>query len=302
MNALDVIEAQTAELAPELTEKPRSELELALVKKMETGRAALPVLPRVATHALKLAGNPEASVSELGRLIDGDPPIAARFLSVANSVIYFRGLRTSSTQAAIVRLGLQHTRDLLFQVVYAASMTGLKRFHEQVRRSFDRSVVCALAARQAAEMLSIDLDSAYMCGLLHDIGEARIYRILEELRPPPGGDGEIAELVAAYHCRAGAEVAKAWQLPAEIVDACALHHEPGECTPHVRVVKISDAVADAVEGNFDPDRFLVLGLQEGAARDLVNAALPPGKRLPPSNRPSGVSMRSPDGPISRAPR
>jgi HD-like signal output (HDOD) protein len=31
--------------------------------------------------------------------------------------------------------------------------------------------------------------------------------------------------VHKYHCFAGAEIATTWQLPSEIVDACALHHQ-----------------------------------------------------------------------------
>jgi putative nucleotidyltransferase with HDIG domain len=246
-----------------------SALEQELVKKLGTGRAALPVLPHVATLALRLAGNPDAKVGELAELIDGDPPIAARFLSVANSVVYFRGWRTSSTHSAIVRLGLSNTRDLLFQVVYSASMSGIKRFHEPVRLSFERSVACAIAARAAAQAVRVGLDSAYMCGLLHDIGEARIYRIFEALKPPADADAEIARLVHKYHCFAGAEIATTWQLPSEIVDACALHHQSEPAGDHVRIVQMSDALATALDGELDLERCADLGLDDLTARKLL---------------------------------
>jgi putative nucleotidyltransferase with HDIG domain len=250
------------------TDASHSALEHELVKKLGTGRAALPVLPHVATLALRLAGNPEAKVGELARLIDGDPPIAARFLSVANSVIYFRGWRTSSTHSAIVRLGLSNTRDLLFQVVYSASMSGIKRFHEPVRLSFERSVACAIAARAAAQAVRVELDSAYMCGLLHDIGEARIYRIFEDLKPAPEAEAEIPELVHKYHCFAGAEIATTWQLPSEIVDACALHHQIEPAGAHVRIVRIADALVGALDGELDLERCAELGLDDVTARKL----------------------------------
>jgi putative nucleotidyltransferase with HDIG domain len=252
------------------TDDAQSTLEQELVKKLGTGRAALPVLPHVATLALRLAGNPDAKVGELAALIDGDPPIAARFLSVANSVIYFRGWRTSSTHSAIVRLGLSHTRDILFQVVYSASMSGIKRFHEPVRLSFERSVACALAARAATRAVRVELDSAYMCGLLHDIGEARIYRIFEELKPPLDADAEIIRLVHKYHCFAGAEIATTWQLPSEIVDACALHHEHEPAGAHVRIVRIADVLVDALDAALDFDRCTDLGLDTTVARNLLS--------------------------------
>ena len=82
------------------------EHERELVRRLKTGRAALPVLPAVAQSAIRLANDPDARITDLASLVDTDPPIAARFMSVANSVIYFRGWVTSSTQSAIVRLGL----------------------------------------------------------------------------------------------------------------------------------------------------------------------------------------------------
>ena len=249
-----------------------SETERELVKRLRTGRAALPVLPQVAESALRLANDPDARIGDLAELVDTDPPIAARFMSVANSVAYWRGLLTSSTQSAIVRLGLANTRDLLFQVVYAASSGGLKRYQVQVQKSFKRSVVAAVAARFAAHELEIDSEYDYMSGLLHDIGEARIYRILDGL--PRFDDPALAsDLVQRYHTAAGAEVAMAWKLPTEIVDACAAHHDPQAIgVPHVRLVMIADAVVDAIESGKAPNfaRFESLLVDVSIARRIID--------------------------------
>ena len=257
----------TAEPTPEMTETERE-----LVKRLRTGRAALPVLPHVAESALRLANDPDARINDLAELVDTDPPIAARFMSVANSVAYWRGLLTSSTQSAIVRLGLANTRDLLFQVVYAASSGGLKRYHIQVQRSFKRSVVAAVAARTAARELEIDSEYDYMSGLLHDIGEARIYRILDGL--PKFDDPKLAsDLVQRYHSAAGAEVAMAWKLPTQIVDACAAHHDASAVgVPHVRLVMIADAVVDAIEDGRSAklDRFEGLLVDVSIARRIID--------------------------------
>ena len=257
----------TAEPTPEM-----SVTEQELVKRLRTGRAALPVLPQVAESALRLANDPDARINDLAELVDTDPPIAARFMSVANSVAYWRGLLTSSTQSAIVRLGLANTRDRLFQVVYAASSGGLKRYQIQVQKSFKRSVVAAVAARTAARELDIDSEYDYMSGLLHDIGEARIYRILDGL--PRVEDPKLASaLVRRYHTAAGAEVAMAWKLPTQIVDACAAHHDDSAiAVPHVRLVMIADAVVDALEGGRSPnlERFEALLVDVSIARRIID--------------------------------
>jgi putative nucleotidyltransferase with HDIG domain len=222
------------------------ELERELVRRLKTGRAALPVLPAVAQSAIRLANDPGARITDLASLVDTDPPIAARFMSVANSVIYFRGWVTSSTHSAIVRLGLASTRDLLFQAVYASSAAGLNKYQSAVQASFRRSVVAAHAARVISRELSIVSEYDYMSGLLHDVGESHIYRILDGLEV--SADPELVEsLVRKYHESAGAEVAMAWKLPTEIVDACAAHHDPAAAAnPHVRLVMIADCVVAAL--------------------------------------------------------
>jgi putative nucleotidyltransferase with HDIG domain len=268
--------------APVSSEDPGlPELERELVKRLKTGRAALPVLPAVAQSAIRLANDPGARINDLASLVDTDPPIAARFMSVANSVIYFRGWVTSSTQSAIVRLGLASTRDLLFQVVYANTSGGLKKHQSAVQTSFRRSVIAAHAARVASRELSIGSEYDYMSGLLHDIGESRVYRILDGLKLP-STPALVASLVSKYHESAGAEVAMAWKLPTEIVDACAAHHDPAAAaTPHVRLVMIADCIVDALEAeagqakreiDFEPfDKLLV---DPGIARRLIEKTRP----------------------------
>jgi putative nucleotidyltransferase with HDIG domain len=266
----------TAEEDPQLPELDRE-----LVRLLKTGRAALPVLPAVAQSAIRLANDPNARITELASLIDSDPPLAARFMSVANSVIYFRGWVTSSTQSAILRLGLASTRDLLFQVAYASTSGGLKKYQSAVQASFRRSVLAAHAARVISRELSIGSDCDYMSGLLHDIGESRIYRILDGVKLPSSPE-LVESLVRRYHESAGAEVAMAWRLPTEIVDACTAHHDPtAAANPHVRLVMIADCVVAALEAeagqvqreiDFEPfDKLLV---DPSIARRLIERSRP----------------------------
>jgi putative nucleotidyltransferase with HDIG domain len=258
-----------------------SELERDLVKRLKTGRAALPVLPAVAQSAIRLANDPDARITDLASLVDTDPPIAARFMSVANSVIYFRGWVTSSTQSAIVRLGLASTRDLLFQVVYASTAGGLKRYQGAVQASFRRSVIAAHASRVISRELSIGTEYDYMAGLLHDIGESRIYRILDGLKHA-GTAQQVTSLVQKYHESAGAEIAMAWKLPTEIVDACAAHHDSAAASnPNVRLVMIADCVVAALEAEVGQEKreldfapFDKLLVDPGIARRLIEKTRP----------------------------
>ena len=220
------------------------ELEGRLLRAM-SHRAGLPLLPEAAAQALELARDPSSDMPRIAKLVDRDPTLAARFIALANSPLYSYGSRVVSTHAALVRLGLATSRDLLLQVVYERTKGGLKNYQTEVEASFKRSVIAALAAVDVARCKNILFEDAYLCGLLHDLGEGRIYRVLSEL------DGKhspelVKTLVDKHHARAGAEVARTWGLPQAVVEACEAHHQAPDSVPdRVRIIMIADCIAEA---------------------------------------------------------
>lgn len=245
--------------------------EVALLRRLASGRGSLPVLPRVATVAMKLASDPDAPFDELDGLLRGDPPLAARLISVANSVAYRRGPSITNTRAAIGRLGLVRTRDLLFQTVYAASSMGVQRHQREVQASVARSVRCAAVAELLVTRLAIPAEGAYLTGLLHDIGETRVYRLLESVDLPSRDDA--APLVARYHERAGRELAIAWQLPDGIAAACGAHHDVTLPGPHERLAHATDVVVDHLGSHDVTDMAAALGVGVDEAEDIQRAAI-----------------------------
>ena len=55
-----------------------------------------------------------------------------------------------------------------------------------------------------------------------------------------------------------------------IVDACALHHESEAAGAHVRIVRIADTLASALDGELDLERCKGLGLDDATARKLCD--------------------------------
>jgi putative nucleotidyltransferase with HDIG domain len=261
-----------------------SPVEAALVQTLEGGRAALPLLPDVAAQALDLANNPESGVREFADLINKDPPIAARFIATANSALYSRGQTIRSVGDAVARIGLGASRDLVFQVVYASTVSGLKLFQEEVQASFQRSVLCGIMCRVAAPLLRLNVADAYLCGLLHDIGESRVYRILSESKLTPSAE-EAKQLVDKYHPRAGAELAMRWALPDEIVQVCRRHEEKG--TPpsdQLRLVRIADMLASYVQEQSESldllrEKIDELGVTVEQARTIIGRSIEAAAKL-----------------------
>jgi len=255
-----------------------SPVEAALVQTLEGGRAALPLLPQVASQALELANRADARVREFADLVMKDPPIAARFIATANSALYSRGQTIRSVNDAVARIGLGGSRDLVFQVVYASTVAGLERFQTEVQQSFDRSVLCGVVCRVGAPLLRLNIADAYLCGLLHDIGESRVYRILSESKLTPSPD-EARALVHKYHPRAGAELAIRWALPDEIVQVCRRHEEKGPPTSdQLRLVRVADLMVQHVQEQSErpelsPPALEELGLSAELARTIIGRSI-----------------------------
>jgi HD-like signal output (HDOD) protein len=198
----------------------------------EVGRAVAggtyktPVLPEAAIEALKLARNALASIERIERLIATDPPLAARLLSLANSPVY-RGFEPfHSLRAALVRLGLDQTREVLAQAVLTSHVFDVPQFHGRMAAIAAESSGVALVCAALAVQSGSGEDYAFLAGLLHDLGKAILLqiaaRVPEGLAAPADA---IERLCEDEHGRIGREAAKRMRLAEPLIHAIARHHE-----------------------------------------------------------------------------
>lgn len=260
--------------SPRRTSSAVQALEAELVKQLNSGLTSLPVIPVVAMAALRMAQRPNVNITALASLVEKDPFLAARLLAVGNSAVYYRGFRTTSTHGAIVRIGLAEARDVLAHLAYSAS---LPKYDDLLQQLSERSILAARAAQSACRELGWSYEPAYLCGLLHDLGEARVLRILASLPTPPEGMRVILHLVARYHAQAGAQLAEQWNMHADIVAACARHHDEraSESKP-VRLAMISDLLvrrASQPQGEAASQEDVAAGTRLGVTEAQVSKLL-----------------------------
>jgi len=132
----------------------------------------LPHLSTVATRLLELASDDSCSAKDLAALIDKDPSLALRVLTMANSAFYgSTGPPIASLSQAVVRLGFHQLRimalSLSLRYTFPLGKVGVLNYEEFWRTSLYRALITrALVSR----LKQGDPDEAFFAGLAMEIG------------------------------------------------------------------------------------------------------------------------------------
>ncbi len=190
-----------------------------------------PMLPEIAITLSEMVNKPNVSIKEVERAVIKDPTVAARVVAVSNSVFYNRGMPVKSLKDAIMRLGLHEVRDVAFQAVAKTTIFRVRGFSEQMRQMFEAAQAAGMLARKVCQILKFESDMAYLCGLLHNMGEAIILGILgAELKGPPAPESvenkALERAIDIFHAPTGARVCAMWGLPSRLCEAVMHHHKP----------------------------------------------------------------------------
>jgi HD-like signal output (HDOD) protein len=250
---------------PDLGVAGRAPLEAPLVERIEAeilnGRVELPVLPEIALRVRALASR-DCRISEIVSVIETEPAFAAAVMRYANSVA-FAGLReVDELQQAVTRLGLGAVEQTIVAISAKRAFAADRPEHQALlRRLWDHSVATALAARRiSCRIATVHAETAFLAGLLHDIGKVVILRsaALVWKRERPGSApsaSELLELFDALHCRVGDSLCAVWNLPPPIREVVRRHHDralehPGESL--VAIVAFANLMAARLGASLRP--------------------------------------------------
>lgn len=217
----------------------------------------LPPLNEVARHLIGLLGDDRVSARDLDHVIRNDQALTARVLRLANSSTFGKSRRIASLTDAVILLGDGRLADLVLGVS-AFDAVGSDELGPFAAAAWDHSIDCAAAARAVAGLTdAISPDTAFVAGLMHDIG------LLVMLRAAPAemaavltGDPEdplAAErrLLGLNHPQVGQRMLEKWNLPTALCEAVRLHHAPDRkftaTNPLINQVALADLLT-AVDG------------------------------------------------------
>jgi len=198
--------------------------------------------PELFLRLNQILDDPTRTMLDASRLIEHDPGLSARLLRIVNSAAHpFPSPIISVTQAVSV-IGIKELRDLVLSTLVVEKFASLPNGLMTMRQFWMLSVRCALIARYLAARHpeSKRLHTAFICGLLHEIGRLLVYQRMPELaraavllaRCQGASEHEAQREVMGFdHYQVGAELARRWRLPKVIVATIEHHDSPERAAP-----------------------------------------------------------------------
>jgi HD-like signal output (HDOD) protein len=183
----------------------------------------LPHIPKVVQELIESFGDDDVSNDDVAKKINSDQVLTIKVLRAANSAHYGGNRKIGSVNDAVFLLGFNAVRTL----VLASGLTGAFKVPESFdlptfwQDSFSVAATCKWIARFSHD----DAETAFTCGMIHNIGELLINILLphecaeiKKIVNKGASEVDIQKNVLGFSFpEAGAELANRWKFPDDMV-------------------------------------------------------------------------------------
>ncbi|MEQ1566215.1 MAG: HDOD domain-containing protein [Myxococcota bacterium] len=221
----------------------------------------LAVLPSSYLRLSKVLDARAASAEQVAEAVKLDPTLTARLLKLANSAAFSPAKRVDSVAQATVMVGTSTLRRLALATGIVTMFRGIPEHLLSMSSFWTHSVgVGATAYLLALRARTVRAESAFVAGLLHDVGslliclrqphEARTVLFEAERLNRPHPSVEL-EILGFTHADVGGLLLERWGLPGAEVAAAAFHHDPNGASaalrPMVDLVHVADVIVSSLQ-------------------------------------------------------
>ncbi|MHC1789958.1 HDOD domain-containing protein [Solidesulfovibrio sp.] len=255
--------------------------------------------PEVYLRINDVLRDPASTVEDAADSIRHDPSLAAKLLRLVNSSYYSRTMRAvsgrfpakvDSLSRAVVVVGARQLATLALGVSVLPLFQDIPPNWVNMRLFWEHSVGCAAAAQAiAAATGRVNAETAFVAGLLHDIGRIIAFKQAAAHMGTAMRQAEAEsrplylterEVLGFDHAALGGHLLQKWQFPTNLEKMVRYHHDLEEplFIDEPAVIHLADIVATAMgwggSGNrrmpaLDADAWAILGLTGGDLAGLV---------------------------------
>jgi putative nucleotidyltransferase with HDIG domain len=228
-----------------LPEKLRTDL----LTRLQSGELELPLLPNIVWEVMELTASDDVDARKLSELIHRDQALAGHILRVANSPAYMPRMPIVSLHQAVSRLGTAVLGEIAFTVSLQSRVFDVEGYEQEIQTLWSHAVGTGAYAKEIARLRRSNVEGAFLCGLLHDIGKPVLLQTLVDLQHTFELTIEPAAMSAvmeAYHVQVGSLIATQWGLPPHVAESITYHHDylvAPMCSEAVMITRLADCLA-----------------------------------------------------------
>lgn len=215
--------------------------------RIETGEFELPFLPDTPAQVLAASNDDDCDARVLADLVQRDQALAGHVLHVANSSAYAPQEPIVSLQQAVSRLGLGTVAEIALAVSIKGKVFRVPGYQVKIREMWMHSAMTAAYAKEIARLRRHNVESAFMGGLLHDVGKPIVLQAfldtLKELTQKKAPMKLLESCMLQFHERVGGQLVAHWELP-DWMRASAEHHHEYELAEEFQQEAMTTHLAD----------------------------------------------------------
>lgn len=220
---------------------------------------SLPALPFIAQKLLALDTSTDEGQKQLLTLIEQDPQILAKIIGLANAPVMGSSRKISSVAEAALVLGINKVKTVASGIAIMSIQNSASTGNLNLQNLWMHNLGIAFAmlaiGRAMPRQIRPQDDYIFLAGMLHDIGyialahldpqrsnELHTYQAASPNRPVLEIERSLLDIC---HDELGAELARHWGLPEEIIAVIRYHHTPDAADapkdqPLIRMVYIAE--------------------------------------------------------------
>jgi HD-like signal output (HDOD) protein len=244
----------------------------------------LPHIPRVVQELMQSFQDDDVDVDEISKKVSMDQALTAKVLRLANSAHYGASRSVANTNDAIVLLGFNTLRTMVLASGVTSSFKSPEGFDMNGfwKQSF---AIGALSKWIAGYIPNSEAETAFTCGMLNSIGSLLIRIVLpneaksiDEAEALGGKRHSLERGQLGFDgAKVGAELAKRWKFPAEMLDAISDQNNPEfdqEFGVYAGILYIAKYLHQAHKDGWDEARIIEefpLGVAQSIGMDAEKA-------------------------------
>jgi HD-like signal output (HDOD) protein len=211
-------------------------------------------LPQVTLRLMSLISNPNTSVKEVQEVLERDPALTAKIISLANSTYYSVRTPVKTVERAITIIGYQELGLLAMGLGLSETfnITTSPKGFDWESLWIHSLAVSWLSQRLAQRVGLAEIGEPMVAGLLHELGiiilvskfPSQFQNLLDLILAGQSGL-EAEKALRIRHELIGYELARQWKLPEVYQEVILYHHCPDKAPRYKQVVAMT-ALADAL--------------------------------------------------------